>query len=297
MEIKQIKDNTFYIDTGMTYIPFYKINDEEIIILDSGLASERSRIEELLEGNNLKIAGIICSHAHIDHIGNNAYFKEKYNCVIVMQAYEALLCSSEINLKVYYNNRTLSNVKEHFGHMVCKTDIMILDNADKVNVCGVNFKILHTPGHSVSHICITTPDDVIYLGDTLISYEVMRGAKMPYAYILTEDLKSKERLYDLKHSKYIVAHKGVYNDIKDLITDNISFYKERAERIYDIIEGQMTKEEILRAVIKKFNISIKSIYKYNVMERMLKSYVEYLDETGLIELNMVDGLLKYSKTS
>ena len=30
MEMKKIKGNTFVIDTGMTYIPFYKINDEEI---------------------------------------------------------------------------------------------------------------------------------------------------------------------------------------------------------------------------------------------------------------------------
>jgi len=36
MEIKEIKGNTFCIDTGMTYIPFYKLNDEEIIMLDSG---------------------------------------------------------------------------------------------------------------------------------------------------------------------------------------------------------------------------------------------------------------------
>lgn len=28
---------------------------------------------------------------------------------------------------------------------------------------------------------------------------------------------------------------------------------------------------------------------------MLRSYVEYLNETGIIELNMDDGFLKYSK--
>ena len=37
MKIKKIKGNTFCIDTGMTYRPFYKINDEEIILLDSFL--------------------------------------------------------------------------------------------------------------------------------------------------------------------------------------------------------------------------------------------------------------------
>ncbi|MBC2579742.1 MBL fold metallo-hydrolase [Clostridium sp. DJ247] len=296
MEIKKIKGNTFCIDTGITYIPFYKINDEEIIMLDSGWAKgEREGIDELLEKNNFKVVGIICSHAHIDHIGNNSYFKKKYNCIIAMSAYEAFLCSSSINLKVYYSSQTLSDVTEHFGHMVCETDIMILDNQDRIYVCGIKFKILHTPGHSPAHICIITPDDVAYLGDALISYEVMQGAKMPYAYILREDLKSKIKLYDLKCSKYVVAHKGMYNDITKLITDNINFYKNRAARVYAVIDGAMTMEDILKAVIKNFNIHVKSKYRYTVIERMLRSYVEYLNETGTIELNMDDGFLKYSK--
>ena len=296
MEIKRINGNTFCIDTGMLYIPFYKINHEEIIMLDSGWAKgERQGIDEILEKNNLKVVGIICSHAHIDHIGNNAYLQEKYNCVIAMPAYEALICSSTVNLKLYYNSQTLSDVTEHFGHMVCKTDIMILDNQDITYVLGIKFKIIHTPGHSPAHICIITPDDVAYLGDTLISDEVMRGAKMPYAYILSEDLKSKLKLYDLKCSKYVVAHKGIYDDITKLISDNINFYKNRATRVFEVIDGAMTMEDILKAVIKKFNIHVNSRYKYTMIQRMLGSYVEYLNETGMIVLNMDEGFLKYSK--
>jgi glyoxylase-like metal-dependent hydrolase (beta-lactamase superfamily II) len=296
MEIIKVKGNTFCIDTGMTYIPFYKINDEEIIMMDTGWkVGEREGIEELLEENNYKIVGIICSHAHIDHIGNNTYLKNKYNCVIAMPAYEALVCSSTVNLKVYYSTRTLSDVTERFGHMVCETDIMISDNQDKIYVCGIKFKILHTPGHSPAHICISTPDNVAYVGDALISYEVMKGAKMPYAFILKEDLKSKTKLFDLKCSRYVVAHKGMYDDITKLINDNIDFYKNRAERIYDIIEGAMTMEDIMKSVIKSFNIHVKTVDKYALIERMLRSYVEYLNETERIELIMEDGFLKYTK--
>lgn len=298
MEIKEVKGNTFCIDTGMTYIPFYKINDAEIIMLDSGWANgEREGIDELLERNNFKVVGILCSHAHIDHIGNNAYLKQKFNCIIAMPAYEALVCSSTVNLKVYYSNQTLSEVTERFGHMVCETDSMILDNQDKIAICGITFKILHTPGHSPAHICIVTPDDVAYLGDTLISYEVMEGAKMPYAYILSEDLKSKIKLCDLKCSKYVVAHKGIYNDITQLITDNINFYKNRAERVYALIDGAMTMEDILKAVIKSFRIQVDTKYRYAVIEKMLRSYVEYLHEIKRIELNVNNGFLKYSKNS
>jgi len=296
MEVKIIKGNTFCIDTGMTYIPFYKINDEEIILLDSGWAEgEREGLDELLEENNFKVVGIICSHAHIDHIGNNAYFKKKYNCIIAMSAYEALVCSSVVNLKVYYSSQTLSDVEEHFGHMVCETDIMISDNQDKICLCGIKFKIIHTPGHSPAHICIITPDDVAYIGDSLISYEVMKGAKIPYAYILKEDLECKKKLYNLKSSKYVVAHKGMYDDITKLITDNIEFYKDRAAIVCSLIEGYMTMEDIMKAVMKNFKIRVKTIHRYNVLEKMLRSYVEYLNEIGAIELDIVDGFLKYKR--
>ncbi|MEQ8199457.1 MAG: MBL fold metallo-hydrolase, partial [Clostridiaceae bacterium] len=101
MDILNVKGNTYCIDTGMTYIPFYKINNEEIIMLDTGLKrGEREGIEEGLENNNFKVRAIINSHAHIDHMGNNAYFKNKYNSIIAMPAYEAVICSSEVNLKV-----------------------------------------------------------------------------------------------------------------------------------------------------------------------------------------------------
>lgn len=296
MDILKVKGNTYCIDTGMTYITFYKINNEEIIMLDTGWKKgEREGIEEVLESNNFKVRAIINSHAHVDHIGNNAYLKNKYNSIIAMAAYESIICSSEVNLKVYYGSQTLKEVKEHYGHMVCKTDIKIDENQDEVSICGVNFRVIHTPGHSPAHICIITPDDVAYMGDALISYEVMAGAKMPNAYILSEDMKSKAKLYDLNCSKYVVAHKGIYDDITKLIDDNIDFYESRAMRIYEVIDGAMTKEDILKAVIKRFNIHINSIYRYYFIERMLKSYVDYLYEIEKIKLIMENGFLKYTK--
>lgn len=296
MDILNVKGNTYCIDTGMTYIPFYKINDEEIIMLDTGWKKgEREGIEEVLESNNFKVTAILNSHAHIDHIGNNSYFKDKYNSIIAMSAYEALICSSEINLKLYFASETLRFVKEHYGHMVCKTDIIIKENQHEILLCGVNFKIIPTPGHSPAHISIITPDDVAYIGDSLISYEVMEGAKMPYAYILSEDMKSKAKLYDLNCSKYVVAHKGIYNNITKLIDDNIDFYESRAMRIYEVIDRPMTMEDIMKVSIKNFNIHVNNIYKYYFMERMLKSYVEYLYEIEKLKLIIENGFLKYTK--
>ena len=94
-EIIHVKGNTFCIDTGMTYIPFYKVNEKEIIMLDSGWAEgEQEKLNTLLDYNDFKVVGIINSHSHIDHIGNNSFLKKKYDCIIAMSTFAAHICSS-----------------------------------------------------------------------------------------------------------------------------------------------------------------------------------------------------------
>lgn len=265
MEIKNVRGNTFCIDTLMTYIPFYKVNDEEIIMLDTGWAAGEQKDYGSAAKNALKVVGIINSHAHIDHSGNNSYFREKYSCQIAMPACEAMICSSMINLKLYYNTLSMTEITEHLGHMVCPVDFPIADEQTSIKMHGIEFKILHTPGHSTAHICPFSTDDVAYIGDALISHNVMNGAKNAfYASILSEDLKSKEKLYGLKYSKYVIAHKGIYEDINELIRDNINFYQLRAEKICELDRKKpMTLQELMQKVIASFNIHVVTVYKYN----------------------------------
>jgi hydroxyacylglutathione hydrolase len=295
LDVLKIKGNTYCINTGGTYIPFYKINNNDIILLDTGMNKRESKgIESVLESNNLKVVAIINSHVHMDHIGNNSYFKEKYNSIIAMPQLESLICSSYANLKLYFQGLTMRSVKEYYGHMVFKTDIVIEQNQDKLSLYGVDFGIVHTPGHSPDHICIITPDNVTYLGDTLLSYDVMMESKLPYAFILSDDLKSKEKLYNLNCDKYVIAHKGIYDNIKKLIEDNINFYKDRSMKVYELIDRPMTMEDIMKVVMKSFDINVKSTYRYYLVERLLKPHVEYLHDIGKLNLIIENGLSKYT---
>lgn len=295
MKIKHIKGRTFYIDTGMTYLAFYKVNDEKIIMLDTGTKQERKGIEKLLEENGFKVVGILCTHSHVDHAGNNAYFKEKDHSIIAMPEQEALACSSLTNLKIFYDEHDMLSVEEHYGHMVFETDIFISKGEKSIDLCGIKFGIFPTPGHNPYHICVITPDNVAYLGDSLISYGVMKGAKMPYAYLLKEDLKSKHKLLTLQCDQYVVAHKGVYGNIERLVEDNIEFYKYRAFRIYELIQSPMTLEELVQSVVQAFHIRMTNINKYDIIQRMVKSYLDYLIEIGKVELTLKGTKLKCQK--
>jgi hydroxyacylglutathione hydrolase len=288
-----VKGSTYVIDTGMTLIPIYKINEFDIILIDSGYHGEREGIMKLLESNHYHVKGILCSHAHTDHIGNNHFLKTNYNCVIAMPAYEAIAAESAIHLKANYGSYSLKEIEEHFGHLIGTTDIWIQKDQTEIELEGILFRIIHTPGHSTSHISIITPDHVLFVGDALISYEVMKGAKLPYAFLLTEDLKSKEKLRDIRCDKYIVAHKGIYDTIDQLISDNIQFYQERAEKVLELMTEPMSFEEIMESILKAFSININSQYKFRVIERMIRSYIEYLHDVDRITIIIKDGFLKY----
>lgn len=121
----------------------------------------------------------------------------------------------------------------------------------------------------------------------------MSGTKLPYAYDLEEDLKSKVSLLNLHSKKYVIAHKGIVDNIDDLIEENIKYYKGRASTLLNLIIYPMTLEEILKVIVKEWNIKIQSVNKYIVVERMLRYYIEYLFETNQVEAIIDDGFLKY----
>ena len=295
MKLFKVKDNTYCIDVGDSYVPLYKLIENEIVLLDSGLIYEREIIESVIKENKFNIKGIISSHGHPDHVGNNQYFKEKYNCLIAAPMYEAQICRSAINLKAYFNDITVTEVREQYGFMIFETDMYITDDQNEISFCGADFKILHTPGHSPEHLCITTPDNVGYVADALISYEVIETAKIPFDFVLLEDLKSKDKMLSYDCEKYIIAHKGICDDITGLIADNIAFYVHCAEKTYEIIKGRMTMDEIVNAASRSFDVNVNNLYRYDMIKRMLQCHVDYLYETGRLRLVMDEGFRKYER--
>lgn len=296
MKINHIKGNTYYIETKESYIPIYKMNNREIILLDSGRPrNERAIIYQTLEENNLVVSGIICSHAHVDHVGNNEFFKGKYNSIIAMTSYEAGNCNTLLGLKSFNYLSNVKSIESDFGDMLCHTDIKITEEQTSVTLCNINFEVIHTPGHSAAHICIITPDNVAYLGDLLLDSKILRSAKLPYSYCHLADLHSKKGLYHLKADKYVIAHKGVYEEIDSLITENISIIKSKAQAIQEMLSEGLSLNTLIHRVINQFHIKIDTPKKYLVVERNLRPYIDYLLDKRMIYMKYVDGDIHYYK--
>jgi glyoxylase-like metal-dependent hydrolase (beta-lactamase superfamily II) len=294
MKPNQIKGNTYYIETCSSYIPFYKINENDIIMLDSGLYDiETKIIENILIKNNFTVKAVICTHAHVDHIGNNSWLKEQYDAEIIMPENESLIFESVYNVKSFLYKTHTKDMDKIYSPIVFKTDRKISMDDEYIDVCGRKFQIIQLHGHSYYHIGIITPDRVFYVGDLLMSKEIIGESKMPFIADIKKDIESKEKARYIKCDKYIVAHKGVYDEIDEIIDANLSFIENQTQLVIDIIrKNPMTLDEICNEVFIELNIK-KNVKKYILTQFIVLSFVNYLLECRIVRLEIVDSSLKY----
>ncbi len=293
MELVHVKGNTYYIDAWEA-IPVYVKENRDCILLDSGWHYERFDVERTLQENGLKPVGIISTHLHTDHVGSHQYFREKYQIPLALPTGEAGLGYNDLTLKSYLYIFTLEEVRtiDEIQAMRFTPDVMIGPDDTKIEMAGVTFGVVHTPGHSPDHVSLMTPDEILYLGDAMLSRDVMAVSKVPYYASVGLALESMEKLASFS-CPALAAHKGCDVDIRGLADYNIRQINERLERFRALVTEPMTLEDIIKKACSEMKLLSKQAFKVKLYERDIRSYVEYLAERRLLEETYQDGRLYY----
>ncbi len=155
MILKRIKVNA----GGMMGINCYIIQDEETketMVIDPGGSFEK--IEEMLDVIEAKVKYILLTHCHGDHIGAVKQVKEKYGGKILIHRFdEEGLKTPEINLSSHIG----------IGEVSIEEDAR-LDDGDILHIGKLEFKVIHTPGHTIGSICLYCEEEkLLFSGDTL----------------------------------------------------------------------------------------------------------------------------------
>lgn len=169
MELLHIHKDTWAAVGATALIPFYRLTDTDIILLDTGIAaSDREGLTALLEEHGLRPKGILCSHAHYDHVGNAAYLRRRYGCPIAMPMIEAAICADTTAFRANYETLTYGTIQSMFPEECFLSDVLISPDIDHLDFCGVRFGLLPLPGHSAGQMGFITPDGTAYLADCLL---------------------------------------------------------------------------------------------------------------------------------
>ena len=137
--------------------------NKDALIIDPG--SDEKSIASFINKKNLNVKIILNTHAHYDHIGSVAFFKDKYSIPFCLHSKdEKLLNSANLYLKIFEGNDSIKVPKVDYYY----------DKIDIQNyVTCFSIKIFFTPGHTNGGVCLLI-EDRLFTGDTLFSGSVGR---------------------------------------------------------------------------------------------------------------------------
>jgi len=151
-------------ELGPFAVNCYLVGDEttkEGMLIDPG--AEAEALKEEIGKAELNIKLIVLTHGHIDHIGAVAALKEATGAEFAYHAQEADTIQGRMETYAVMGRE----VPE-----VPQAD-RLLQGGDTLEVGGLRFTVLHTPGHSPGGICLVG-NGVLFSGDTLFNFSIGR---------------------------------------------------------------------------------------------------------------------------
>ncbi len=287
--------NTWCIESHVT-IPVYFLNDREVVLLDSGYADrDRVPLDTLLRDRELRVRAILGSHSHNDHNGNHAYFQASHQTKIILRDVEAAIVSDFSLMKAAYFPATAWELEREMPHLLLKADQTFTEETREIAIDSAKFSLIPLPGHTPGHTGIVTPDDVLYVGDTLLSHTVLQKAKLPSTLDWIKDMESKRRLLSEYHSRYILAHEGVYTEITTIIEENLTDKVQRAVQLRDFLSKRdvWNLSEIEQLLWKQWGLHGKSFLTRTTFQRNVYCALEYLIAEGMVREEFRDGVCLY----
>ena len=155
MILKELKINTWVGDSTNCYIITDEESKETMVIDPAGDVDKITQMIEILKGN---LKYIYLTHCHGDHIAGVTELKNRCGGKILIHRYDSEgLNNPEINLTPYIG----------MPEIVLEADSRI-DDKDKIHLGKLEFKVIHTPGHtkgSTSLYC--EKENCLFSGDTI----------------------------------------------------------------------------------------------------------------------------------
>ncbi len=199
MKIITVNVGSFGVNCYIVY------NGTEAALIDPG--AQYDKIKAVLALNGLTAKAVLLTHGHFDHTGAVENFRRDGASVWISKADEVML------------NDPILNVSRYFGMDFTPTQADF-NYSDALDVCGMHFDVITTPGHTMGGVCLYGRDEkVLFSGDTLFLSSVGR-CDFPGSDGLMLIKSIKEKLFTLPGDTVVYPGHNSPTTIRDEILYN-----------------------------------------------------------------------------
>ena len=128
MELIKVGEKTYYIKNP-TNIGVYKINENEVFLIDSGNDKDAGKkILKIIDEQGWTVKGIITTHSNADHIGGNKIIQDRTGCKIYATSIEKSFTENPIlETSFLYGGYPFKDLRNKF---LCakESNVELIDN-------------------------------------------------------------------------------------------------------------------------------------------------------------------------
>ncbi|HAS74597.1 MAG TPA: hypothetical protein DCS67_10680 [Clostridiales bacterium UBA8960] len=297
--MKLIRGNSFYFPAPVTIGGF--MIEKELILFDTGNddSSVRKAYREL---DGVKIIAVLNTHSHADHCGGNSYIKRQFEAIVYAPELETSFIEQPILEPTYlYGASPVRELQNKF--LLAKPSIVdhVIKSEERLEIMignrGYTFQPISLKGHAPNQYGYLTEDHIAYLGDALISSEMVAKHPLIFTYDVTDHYASLEKLKTLKADGYVIAHGGYYESIDLLISDN----KNALDRTQDIILSSLSKgglsfDGLHQILFDSYGMT--ENLSQNLLNRsVIRAHVKHLVDRGDVSLSVHKGCIMLLKST
>lgn len=133
-------------------------------IVDPG--GDADRLLSVLEKENLELTVIVNTHGHFDHVGGNKAVKAATGAELMIHSADAPMLALVTQAAAAWGMQTEESPSPD----------RLLEDGDLITVGNLQFKVIHTPGHSPGGICLHEENEQsLFVGDTLFAGSIGRA--------------------------------------------------------------------------------------------------------------------------
>lgn len=289
-ELVKVTENCYYIESPAK-IGLYKLNDNEVCLIDSGNDKDAGKkIKRILDENSWTLKAIYNTHSNADHIGGNKYLQTQTGCKIYAPGIEKDFTKHTVLEPAFlYGGKPPKDLMHKFL-LAQESDVQLLTSDSLPD----NFEIIDLPGHFFDMIGFRTPENVVFLADCLSSRNTLDKYKISFIYDIEAYLDTLENIKSMSAAIFIPSHAAPCNDITELADYNIKTVNEIADKIVELCSEPTCFEIILKSLFDEYNLSL-NFEQYALAGSTVKSYLTYLKNSGRITNIFNNNMLLWCK--
>ncbi len=237
-----------------------------------------------METAGLKPRWLLNTHAHPDHFGGDYLFKELGAKLLATREQRPYIEQKELGSLFSYGAVTSHREYTAPEHMKARPlDVDRVITPGTLDLDGARFTLEEHFGHNNDQVSITTPDNIVFLGDILTPEKTLQFFKLIQIISVKDALADIDAVEHMDAKLFVPAHGDAVDDPARLCALNRARIMEIIGIALDSCAEPQCKEQVVARVLSRLGVANPQFGNFFMTRVTVGAVLAYLVDENLVD--------------